>query len=93
MEPFLTYVNDSGRSSWLKLQNVTPLGAAEHQDMAFTLALCKKLLDGEGAVRIHGGGFAGTALAFVPNDRFERFKEGVEQVLGEGSCHPLKIKE
>lgn len=90
---FLTYVNDSGRSSWLKLQNVTPLGAAEHQDMAFTLALCKKLLDGEGAVRIHGGGFAGTALAFVPNDRFERFKEGVEQVLGEGSCHPLKIKE
>ena len=63
---FLTYVNDSGRSSWLKLQNVTPLGAAEHQDMAFTLALCKKLLDGEGAVRIHGGGFAGTALAFVP---------------------------
>lgn len=90
---FLTYVNDSGRSSWLKLQNITPLGAAEHQDMAFTLALCKKLLDGEGAVRIHGGGFAGTALAFVPNDRFERFKEGVEQVLGEGSCHPLKIKE
>ena len=90
---FLTYVNDSGRSSWLKLQNITPLGAAEHQDMAFTLALCKKLLDGEGAVRVHGGGFAGTALAFVPNDRFERFKEGVEQVLGEGSCHPLKIKE
>ena len=42
---FLTYVNDSGRSSWLKLQNVTPLGAAEHQDMAFTLALCKKLLE------------------------------------------------
>ena len=51
------------------------------------------LLKGNGICRIHGGGFAGTALAFVPNDRFERFKEGVEQVLGEGSCHPLKIKE
>ena len=83
---FLNYVNDSGRSSWVKLQNVTPLGAAEHQDMAFTLALCKKLLAGEGAVRVHGGGFAGTALAFVPNDRFESFKEEVETVLGEGSC-------
>ena len=90
---FLTYVNDSGRSSWLTLQNITPRGSAGHQDMAFTLALCKNLLNGEGAVRVHGGGFAGTALAFVPNDRFERFKEGVEQVLGEGSCHPLKIKE
>ena len=89
---FLNYVNDSGRSSWVKLQNVTPLGAAEHQDMAFTLALCKKLLAGEGAVRVHGGGFAGTALAFVPNDRFESFKEEVETVLGEGSCHPLQIR-
>ena len=92
-DAFLTYVNDSGRSSWVKLQNVTPLGAAEHQDMAFTLALCKKLLSGEGAVRVHGGGFAGTALAFVPNDRFEAFREDIEKALGEGSCHPLKIKE
>ena len=90
---FLTYVNDSGRSSWLKLQNVTALGAAKHQEMAFTLALCKKLLNGEGAVRVHGGGFAGTALAFVPNDRFAEFKAGVEQALGEGSCHALKIMD
>ena len=90
---FLTYVNDSGRSSWLKLQNVTALGAAKHQEMAFTLALCKKLLNGGGAVRVHGGGFAGTALAFVPNDRFAEFKACVEQALGEGSCHALKIMD
>ena len=47
------------------------------------------LLKGNGICRIHGGGFAGTALAFVPNDRFERFKEGVEQVLGEKICKNL----
>ena len=88
---FLAYVNDSGRSSWLKLQNVTALGAAKHQEMAFTLALCKKLLNGEGAVRVHGGGFAGTALAFVPNDRFAEFKAGVEQALGDGPRHAVKI--
>ena len=88
---FLNYVNASGRSSWVKLQNVTALGAVEHQEMAFTIALCKKLLGGEGAVRVHGGGFAGTALAFVPNDRFAAFKHDVERVLGDGACHPLKI--
>ena len=59
--------------------------------MAITLALCTKLLQGRGAVRIHGGGFAGTALAFVPNDSFEQFKAGVEAVLGEGHCHLLQI--
>ena len=36
-------------------------------------------------------GFAGTALAFVPNDKFESFKAAVESALGTGHCHPLKI--
>ena len=92
-DAFLNYVNESGRASWVLLQNVIPCGYAEHQDMAITLALCTKLLQGRGAVRIHGGGFAGTALAFVPNDKFERFKTGVEAVLGEGHCHKLSIVE
>ena len=61
--------------------------------MAFTIALCQQLLAGEGAVRVHGGGFAGTVLAFVPNDKFESFKTGVEAVLGEGHCHKLSIVE
>ena len=90
-DAFLHYVNESGRASRMLLQNVIPCGYAEHQDMAITLALCTKLLQGRGAVRIHGGGFAGTALAFVPNDSFEQFKAGVEAVLGEGHCHLLQI--
>ena len=92
-DAFLHYVNESGMASWTLLQNVTPAGYIEKQDMAFTVALCQQLLAGEGAVRIHGGGFAGTALAFVPNDKFERFKTGVEAVLGEGHCHKLSIVE
>ena len=92
-DAFLRYVNESGRASWTLLQNVIPAGYIEKQDMAFTIALCQQLLAGEGAVRIHGGGFAGTALAFVPNDKFERFKTGVEAVLGEGHCHKLSIVE
>ena len=90
---FLNYVNESGNASWELLQNITPLGATAHQEMAFTLALCRKLLGGEGAVRVHGGGFAGTVLAFVPNEKSEGFKSGVEAILGTGHCHKLRITE
>ncbi|HBJ17029.1 MAG TPA: galactokinase [Clostridiales bacterium] len=89
---FLHLVNASGMASWTLLQNVTPAGYIRKQDMAFTIALSQQLLEGEGAVRIHGGGFAGTALAFVPNDKFARFKTCVEHVLGEGHCHKLTIR-
>ena len=90
-DAFLHYVNESGMASWTLLQNVTPAGYIRKQDMAFTIALCQQLLAQKGAVRVHGGGFAGTALAFVPNDKFEGFKIAVENVLGEGHCHKLTI--
>ena len=90
-DAFLHYVNESGMASWTLLQNVIPAGYVEKQDMAFTIALCQQLLGGEGAVRVHGGGFAGTALAFVPNEKFDSFKTAIEAALGTGHCHPLKI--
>ncbi|MCI5976700.1 MAG: galactokinase, partial [Clostridiales bacterium] len=89
---FLRLVSESGRSSWMYLQNITPAGAIEHQDVAVALALCDTLLGGRGAYRIHGGGFAGTVQAFVPMDMLEGFKTGIERVLGEGKCHVLSIR-
>ena len=89
---FLNYVNESGNASWELLQNITPLGATAHQEMAFTLALCRKLLGGEGAVRVHGGGFAGTVLAFVPNEQFEQFKNAMDSAIGSGSTQKLHIQ-
>ena len=88
---FLNYVNESGNASWELLQNITPLGATAHQEMALTLALCRKLLGGEGAVRVHGGGFAGTVLAFVPSGKFAQFRADVASVLGDDCCHELRI--
>ena len=90
---FLHYVSESGIASWTLLQNVIPAGYVEKQDMAFTIALCQQLLVGGGAVRVHGGGFAGTALALVPNDKFESFKTAIEATLGSGCCHKLVITE
>lgn len=90
-DAFLRGVRESGLSSLLYLQNITPTGESVHQDMAVTLALCKKILNGKGAVRVHGGGFAGTVLAFVPNESLGDFEKQVNSVLGDGSCHVLHI--
>ena len=89
---FLALVNESGHSSWMYLQNVTPTGAVAHQALAVTLALCRKFLQGQGACRVHGGGFAGTVQAFVPLALLSSFRENLDAVLGAGSCRVLTIR-
>lgn len=89
---FLQLVNDSGNSSWEYLQNVIPAGYKEHQDVAVALAVARQALGGRGAVRVHGGGFAGTIQAFVPLDLLESFRQQTEAVLGHGKCHVLSIR-
>lgn len=91
-DEFLRLVSESGRSSWMYLQNIVPCGSKEHQEMAVTLAVCEKLLGGRGACRVHGGGFAGTVQAFVPADMLDDFKASVEKTLGSGCCHVLAIR-
>lgn len=88
---FLSLVNASGDSSWMLLQNIIPEGACTRQEVAFALTLAKQLLAGQGAVRIHGGGFAGTIQAFVPNEMTPQFCRCIESVLGKGSCHQLHV--
>ena len=90
-EGFLALVNDSGRSSWEYLQNIAPEGAAGHQELAVTLALCRRLLRGRGAVRVHGGGFAGTALCMVPEADYPAFRAELEPLLAPDCCHRLQI--
>ncbi len=89
---FLSLVNESGCSSWEYLQNVIPAGYKEHQEVGVTIAAAKHLLGGKGAVRVHGGGFAGTVQAFVPVEMLDKFKAGMEAILGEGRCHVLSIR-
>ncbi len=91
-EEFLKLVKESGYSSYMYLQNVIPAGYREHQDVALSLALCEFYLEGRGAYRVHGGGFAGTVQAFVPVDLLDRFRAGIDAVLGEGACHVLSIR-
>ena len=87
---FLKLIIDSGRSSYMYLQNIY----ADPADQSLSLALClaENMLQGCGAWRIHGGGFAGTTLNFVPQDLTEKFVNVMEQAFGEGTCSVLNIR-
>ena len=89
---FLRLAKESGYSSWMYLQNVIPAGYVKQQAMAVALGLCEHYLQGRGAYRVHGGGFAGTVQAFVPFDLLESFRAGIDAALGEGACHVLSIR-
>ena len=91
-EGFLRLTKESGFSSWMYLQNVIPAGSVKQQAMAVALGLCEHYLQGRGAYRVHGGGFAGTVQAFVPFELLESFRAGIDGALGEGACHVLSIR-
>ena len=91
-EAFLSLVRASGLSSSRHLQNVSTPADPWQQAIPLAIALAEKLLEGTGAVRVHGGGFAGTVQAFVPEDRLAVFRDGIEKVFGEGHCHVLHIR-
>lgn len=91
-DEFLRLVTESGKSSFEYLQNIYAAFAPKEQAVSLALAMCEKLLAGRGAYRVHGGGFAGTVQAFVPNDLLENFRKEIDAVLGEGMCHVLTIR-
>lgn len=89
---FLSLVNQSGLSSSLYLQNTWSTANPMQQAIPMVLALGAELLEGQGAIRVHGGGFAGTVQAFVPNEKLDSFQSGMEALLGKGKCHILHIR-
>lgn len=91
-DAFLRKINESGYSSATRLQNIWSVSDPKSQAVSIALAVGADLLRGKGAIRVHGGGFAGTIQAFVPNEMLQEFKAGMEAVLGENKCHVLNIR-
>ena len=89
---FLKEIQNSGNSSWTQLQNISVSGSIKHQEMAVALALAGAFLEGEGAYRVQGGGFAGTIQAFVPLNKLDDFKIKIEKILGDNTCHIVQIR-
>ena len=91
-QAFLSLINESGRSSEAMLQNIWSVHKPQSQAVNVAISLGRRLLGGRGAIRVHGGGFAGTVQAFVPEDMVADFKNGIEGVFGQGACHILHIR-
>lgn len=89
---FLKLVNESGNSSFKRLQNVFAVSAPSEQGLSLALALTENFLGSRGACRVHGGGFAGTIQCFVPDDMIDAYKEMIEAVFGKGNCYVLNIR-
>ncbi len=92
LEAFFKLIKASANSSFIHLQNVIISGQTVHQEVAYALAVAERALKNRGAVRIHGGGFAGTILAFVPRDSIADFRKEVEARLFPGACTQMSIR-
>lgn len=91
-EAFKALVIESGFSSYMYNQNVFTCKAPSNQPVSLALSICQQVLSGKGAWRVHGGGFAGTIQAFVPEELLGEFKSKICAVFGEKSCYVLNIR-
>ncbi|MDR1541730.1 MAG: galactokinase [Clostridiales bacterium] len=92
IEDFKRMVVSSGLSSFTKLQNIYSTTDVNQQGLSIALAASEEILSGKGAWRVHGGGFAGTILALVPEELKSEYEEKLNAIFGEGSCHFLTIR-
>lgn len=92
---FLKLVNDSGNSSFKWLQNIYSSNDINYQPISLTLAVTEEFIDriGQGACRIHGGGFEGTILVFLPSEYVNEFKKYISRIFNGYSILDLTVRQ
>ena len=91
LKGFFDVVIRAGNSSWELLQNLN-VPASSNQEIPLALEMSRRMLEGCGAWRNHGGGFAGTILAFVPFGKLEAYRAAMDAVFGDGATTVLSIR-
>lgn len=89
---FLSVIKASGDSSAKYLQNIYSPKDVDSQNVTVALAVSESIQGENGVCRVHGGGFAGTIQAFVKNEAVAAYKEQIEAIYGDDSCHVLKVR-
>jgi galactokinase len=92
VEAFFRLVNASGDSSANLLQNLYSSKKPTQQEIPLALMMSRRLIGARGAVRVHGGGFAGTIQAFVPTEQTDAYVQEMNRIFGAGSCYVLRIR-
>lgn len=90
-DDYLNLINECGRSSFCYLQNLYT--DSKTQGLPLALAIGEKILAGEGAIRVHGGGFAGTIQAYVPKNKLSEFSKAMNDLFGENATEILAVRE
>ena len=91
-DSFKDLIIASGRSSYMYNQNVYTCKAPKNQPLSLALQISELILSGKGAWRVHGGGFAGTIQAFVPNDLIKEYTDAMKSIFGDDACYVLSIR-
>ena len=91
-DAFIKMIDGSGRSSYQLLQNCYVPGGKE-QGVPLALALAKED-PAYVCARVHGGGFGGTVLCFIKNDKtsIENFKNNMASVFGKENVYSIFIR-
>lgn len=89
-QEYMRLMNESGRSSENLLNNIVTSSTGDTR-LLEGLELSAKLLEGRGAWRVHGGGFAGCVQAAMPSDYFPVYRQAMEQAFGKGSCFQIHL--
>lgn len=87
---FANTIESSGNSSRYLLQNCSYQGC----DGVLTSALdfVKSIIGQRGAVRVHGGGFAGTILCVVPHDNLKTFLNKCNAHFGTDNVFVVRLR-
>lgn len=93
IKEYINLMNDSGLSSFMYLQNCFSITSSKNMGVALALTFTKDFLNGDGACRVHGGGFAGTIQALVPLNRVEEYTKLMDSIFGDKSAIKIKIRQ
>ena len=89
-EAYMRLMNESGRSSETLLNNIVTSATGDTK-LQQGLELSKELLEGKGAWRVHGGGFAGCVQALMPTVMFDDYKAEMEKYFGKDKCMKITL--
>ena len=89
-EAYMRLMNESGRSSETLLNNIVTSATGDTK-LQQGLELSRKLLEGKGAWRVHGGGFAGCVQALMPTVMFDDYKAEMEKYFGKDKCMRITL--
>lgn len=92
-DTFLKLVRESGDSTFKALQNIYPQGSTRHQNIGTAIVLSENFLGEDGVVKVNGGGFSSTMIAFVKTNRINDYASYMDSIFGKGSCYIIHTRE